>query len=70
MAAVREKFGSGAATRYACVGYCFGAPFVCRLLATETVSVGAFAHPARLKEEHFAELRRRFTYLCLILIVS
>ncbi|KAI8264651.1 Protein AIM2 [Colletotrichum sp. SAR11_239] len=34
--AVREKFGgqvAGTETRYACTGYCFGAPFVCDLLA-------------------------------------
>ncbi len=45
-AAVRDRFGgSSATTKYACVGYCFGAPFVCGLLAGDLVSAGAFAHP-------------------------
>jgi dienelactone hydrolase len=63
---VREKFGTPT-TRYAVVGYCFGAPFVCQLLATEDVSVGAFAHPSRLKEEHFVSLKREWDWCgCLI----
>ncbi|KAK4456276.1 hypothetical protein QBC34DRAFT_389477 [Podospora aff. communis PSN243] len=56
-AAVREKFGTPT-TRYGVVGCCFGAPFVCQLLATDDVSAGAFAHPARVKEEHFVSLKR------------
>jgi dienelactone hydrolase len=59
--AVREQFGK-ADTRYACVGYCFGAPFVCSLLAGDLVSAGAFAHPSLLKEEHFNSIRRKFGY--------
>ena len=36
--------------------YCFGAPYVCDLLAGDTCAAGAFAHPAFLKESHFLNL--------------
>lgn len=55
--AVRAKYGNES-TKYACTGYCFGAPFVCALLAGDSISAGAFAHPTALKEEHFLRLRR------------
>lgn len=55
--AVRAKYGSEG-TKYACTGYCFGAPFVCNLLADDNISAGAFAHPTSLKEEHFLKLKR------------
>lgn len=54
--------GSGSGGRppkFACVGYCFGAPYVCEQLARGgdgVVSAGAFAHPAFLKESHFRNL--------------
>lgn len=54
--AVKEQYGQPT-TRYACVGYCFGAPYVCNELAKATVSVGAFAHPAFLKESHFHKVK-------------
>lgn len=38
--------------------YCFGAPYVCDELARDTVSAGAFAHPAYLKDQHFENLQR------------
>lgn len=57
--AVRAKYGSEA-TKYACTGYCFGAPFVCDLLAGDGISAGAFAHPTALKEQHFSRLRREY----------
>lgn len=58
--AVRARYGTDGTTtrRYACTGYCFGAPFVCDLLAGDLVSAGAFAHPTALKEEHFSKLKR------------
>jgi hypothetical protein len=56
--AVKERYGK-ANTKYACVGYCFGAPFVCNELAGTTVGVGAFAHPAFLEEHHFSNLKSR-----------
>lgn len=55
--AVKEAYG-GPDTKYACTGYCFGAPFVMDLLAGERVAAGAFAHPTALKEEHFVGLKR------------
>ncbi|ROV96246.1 hypothetical protein VMCG_07677 [Cytospora schulzeri] len=54
--AVKQQYGSEE-TRYACVGYCFGAPYVCNALADGMASVGAFAHPAFLKEHHFSNLK-------------
>ena len=42
--------------------YCFGAPYVCNELAKETVTAGAFAHPAFLKADHFANLTSKYTY--------
>ncbi|KAH6656894.1 hypothetical protein BKA67DRAFT_173469 [Truncatella angustata] len=54
--AVREQYGK-LETKYACVGYCFGAPYVCDQLSGSGVcSVGAFAHPAFLKEHHLISL--------------
>ena len=54
--AVKQQYGS-AKTKYGCVGYCFGAPYVCNELAGNTVTAGAFAHPAFLKEEHFYNIK-------------
>ncbi|KAK3690379.1 dienelactone hydrolase [Podospora appendiculata] len=62
-AAVREKFGSER-TKYACVGYCFGAPYVCNMLATDHVSAGAFAHPTFLKEENFTPIKHPLLLSC------
>ena len=42
--------------------YCFGAPYVCNELAGSTVTAGAFAHPAFLKEHHFTSLKSKFCY--------
>lgn len=53
--AVKAQYGSSG-TKYACVGYCWGAPYVCDELARDTITAGAFAHPARLKEEHFSRI--------------
>ncbi|KUJ08229.1 alpha/beta-hydrolase [Mollisia scopiformis] len=51
-------------TKYACVGYCFGAPYVCNELASGTVTAGAFAHPAFLKEHHFFNLKNPLLLSC------
>lgn len=68
-AAVKAKFGTDGNTRYACTGYCFGAPFVCDLLAKEdVVSAGAFAHPTALKEEHFANVKRMFFVVVVVVV--
>lgn len=61
--AAKAKYGT-ASSRYACVGYCFGAPFVLNLLATDTVSAGAFAHPSQLKEEHFRAAKKPLFLSC------
>ncbi|KAL2863971.1 uncharacterized protein BJX67DRAFT_390268 [Aspergillus lucknowensis] len=63
VAAVKKEFGQPE-TKYACVGYCFGAPYVCDLLAGDEVSVGAFGHPAFLKEEHFINLKKPLFLSC------
>ncbi|KAJ3550124.1 hypothetical protein NM208_g153 [Fusarium decemcellulare] len=60
--AVKESYGDN--TKYACVGYCFGAPYVCNQLASETVSVGAFAHPAFLNEYHFKNIKKPLFLSC------
>lgn len=57
--AAKAQYGS-VGTKYACVGYCFGAPYVCDELAGNTVTAGAFAHPAFLKERHFLQIKSRF----------
>lgn len=54
--AVKKRQSAGN-TRYFCVGYCFGAPYVCNELAKDTVTAGAFAHPAFLKEQHFENVQ-------------
>lgn len=54
--AVQDRHGGGT-TKFACVGYCFGAPYVCNELAKNTVTAGAFAHPAFLKEHHFEDIK-------------
>lgn len=46
-------------TKFVCVGYCFGAPYVCNELAKGTVVAGAFAHPAFLKEHHFENMKSK-----------
>ncbi|KAI8946142.1 hypothetical protein F4801DRAFT_593576 [Xylaria longipes] len=51
-------------TKFACVGYCFGAPYVCNELARETITAGAFAHPAFLKEHHFRNIKRPLFLSC------
>lgn len=54
---VKRRHGNEGRTKFACVGYCFGAPYVCDELAKDMVTVGAFAHPAFLKEHHFENLK-------------
>ncbi|KAI0124805.1 Alpha/Beta hydrolase protein [Xylariales sp. AK1849] len=62
--AVKEQYGKPE-TKYACVGYCFGAPYVCNELAEYgTASVGAFGHPAFLKEDHFEKLKKPLFMSC------
>jgi len=62
VAAVKKNYGTST-TKFACVGYCFGAPYVCNELKGDTVTVGAFAHPAFLKEHHFTDLKSKLFFL-------
>ncbi|KAL4937914.1 hypothetical protein BDV06DRAFT_215512 [Aspergillus oleicola] len=61
--AVKRGYGRPG-TKYACIGYCFGAPYICDLLATDAISAGAFAHPAFLQERHFAKLQKPLFLSC------
>ncbi|KAI1424505.1 Alpha/Beta hydrolase protein [Xylaria sp. FL1777] len=61
--AVSTQYGKPNA-KIACVGYCFGAPYVCSELAKGTVSAGAFAHPAFLKDHHFRNIRKPLFLSC------
>ncbi|UNI19483.1 hypothetical protein JDV02_005665 [Purpureocillium takamizusanense] len=54
----------GDGVKFACVGYCFGAPYVCAELARDTVAIGAFAHPAFLKEHHFENIKKPLLLSC------
>jgi len=61
--AVMSTFGN-ANTTYVTVGYCFGAPFVMDICATDKVRAGAFAHPALLNEDHFKNLKQPLFLSC------
>ncbi|KAJ6555234.1 Alpha/Beta hydrolase protein [Mycena sp. CBHHK59/15] len=63
--AVVAQFGTPD-TKYAVVGYCFGAPYVMNALAeSATVAcVGAFAHPAFLRESHFIDCAKPLLLSC------
>ncbi|KAF2023466.1 NAD(P)-binding protein [Setomelanomma holmii] len=61
--AVAERYQDSKA-KFACVGYCFGAPYVCDELAKGTVAAGAFAHPAFLKEHHFQNIKKPLFLSC------
>ncbi|KAJ7582192.1 dienelactone hydrolase [Mycena floridula] len=64
MEAVRQQFGDEK-TKYASVGYCFGAPYVMNTLtAGSIVSVGAIAHPAFLNESHFRACTKPIFFSC------
>lgn len=53
----QKQYGKDGA-KFACVGYCFGAPYVMEELARDIVSAGAFAHPSMLTEKHFEDAKR------------
>ncbi|KAI9069682.1 alpha/beta-hydrolase [Trametes sanguinea] len=60
--AVRERYGAD--KKYACVGYCFGAPYVMEHLKTDWIVAGAFGHPAFLDEDHFRGIKRPLLMSC------
>ncbi|KAH7921535.1 alpha/beta-hydrolase [Leucogyrophana mollusca] len=55
--AVKARYGTEGTTYFA-VGYCFGAPFVMDLAASDAIAAGAIAHPAFLDESHFESLKQ------------
>ncbi|ESK94069.1 dienelactone hydrolase [Moniliophthora roreri MCA 2997] len=63
MDAVVKEYGRED-TKYAVVGYCFGAPFVMNALAGSLASVGAFGHPAFLNESHFEKCAKPLFLSC------
>ncbi|KAK5110977.1 hypothetical protein LTR85_000687 [Meristemomyces frigidus] len=64
VAEVKAKYGKEG-TKFACVGYCYGAPYVMNELATDgTCTAGGFAHPAFLKESHFFDLQKPLFLSC------
>ncbi|KAJ6597571.1 Alpha/Beta hydrolase protein [Mycena vulgaris] len=54
----------GVDSKYCAVGYCFGAPFVMDLAATDSIVAAAFAHPAFLNEDHFKKLKQPLLLSC------
>ncbi|KAI5928193.1 hypothetical protein F4810DRAFT_698823 [Camillea tinctor] len=63
VSAVKERYGKPD-TKYACVGYCFGAPYVCDELAKSSCAAGAVAHPARLTSLHFQSIKKPLFLSC------
>lgn len=52
-------------TKYCCVGYCFGAPYVLdSLTADGFITAGAFAHPGALTDEQFHNLAKPLLLSC------
>ncbi|KAH7028446.1 dienelactone hydrolase [Macrophomina phaseolina] len=50
---VQAKYGKPENVKYACVGYCWGARFVCSQLSKAGIcKVGAIAHPSFMNESH------------------
>ncbi|KAH7041518.1 dienelactone hydrolase [Microdochium trichocladiopsis] len=50
---VKAQYGNGGKTKFGCVGYCWGARFVCVQLSDGGIcSAGAIAHPSFVKESH------------------
>ncbi|KAH9914897.1 alpha/beta-hydrolase [Epithele typhae] len=62
LAEVRVRYG--ARVLNAGTGYCFGAPYVMDLLASDWVTAGAFAHPAFLDEDHFRNAKKPLLLSC------
>ncbi|RFU74887.1 dienelactone hydrolase [Trichoderma arundinaceum] len=50
---VKAKYGKAEEVKFACVGYCWGARFVCDQLSnTGICKAGAIAHPSFMNESH------------------
>jgi dienelactone hydrolase len=62
--AIADKYGKET-TKYCCVGYCFGAPYVLNSLTADGfISAGAFAHPGALTDEQFQNLSKPLLLSC------
>jgi len=62
--AIAERHGKET-TKYCCVGYCFGAPYVLNSLTADGfISAGAFAHPGALTDEQFQNLAKPLLLSC------
>lgn len=63
-ASIASTYGSES-TKYCCVGYCFGAPYVLNSLGPGSfISAGAFAHPGALTDEQFQKLENPLLLSC------
>ncbi|KAL7946820.1 dienelactone hydrolase [Trichoderma barbatum] len=50
---VKAKYGKAGEVKFACVGYCWGARFVCAQLSKAGIcNAGAIAHPSFMNESH------------------
>ncbi|KAF5974933.1 dienelactone hydrolase [Fusarium coicis] len=60
--AVKAQYGSSEDVKFACVGYCWGARFVCQQLSADGIcKVGAIAHPSFLKESDVFYVQGEYT---------
>lgn len=61
---IASKYGTPS-TKYCCVGYCFGAPYVLNSLTADGfISAGAFAHPGAITDDHFRNLDKPLLLSC------
>lgn len=64
MEAIAKQYGTEK-TKYAIVGYCFGAPYVVEALtASSFITAGAFAHPTALTDEQFKNIEKPLLLSC------
>jgi dienelactone hydrolase len=61
---IAAKYGSNK-TKYAAVGYCFGAPYVIDAISADGITpAGAFAHPTALTEDQFRGIQKPLLLSC------
>ncbi|KAI0066731.1 alpha/beta-hydrolase [Artomyces pyxidatus] len=63
IAAVKSRYGHQE-TRYAALGYCFGAQDVINCVSSDWLAAGAMAHPSFLREEHFKTVKKPLFFSC------
>ncbi|KAH7399178.1 dienelactone hydrolase [Phaeosphaeria sp. MPI-PUGE-AT-0046c] len=55
---IQAKYGKAENVNYACVGYCWGARFVCKQLSSSGIcKAGAIAHPSFMNESHVSGIK-------------